>query len=539
MSVSLKFCILLAAFFLVACIPEPLKISEGHIREPVSPPETGDIPSPVLDAPTLPPPKTQRPDELFTVVVHDVPVRELLFALARDAQINVDIGPGISGPISINAIDQSLIQILERLKRQVNLRYRLENELLIISQDTPYFVHYSVPYINIVRSSSGEVNISTQIAATGTGASDGGGGGGDNNSSTQIKNTSDNKFWDTLIANMRSILQIGDSAGGPGGNSSTSKNSGVGANSGAGSPVVVAANPESGIISVNATQKQHGEIQRYLDKVLEHVRRQVLIEATVVEVQLGDHYQAGVDWSLLADNNKATFTQSLVGANLAASPFFSLAYTGTDLAATVKLLDEFGTTKVLSSPKLMVLNNQTALLKVVDNRVYFTTTVETDTTQGVSVTTFETKVHTIPVGFVMSVTPQISRDRSVIINARPTISRIIRFVSDPNPALAVVGTENLIPEIQVREMESILKIQDGDIGIIGGLMQDDVGESTSGVPFLDRIPYLGNLFSFKDNDYKKTELVIFIRPQVIESASLDSELRRFKNFLDAPASGTQ
>ena len=475
----------------------------------------------MLGAPILPPPKTQRPDELFTVVIHDVPVRELLFALARDAQINVDIAPGISGQVSINAIDQSLIQILERLKRQVDIRYRLQNELLIISPDTPYFVHYSVPYPNIVRTSSGKVTISTQIAATGTGESDGGGGGDGNNSSTQIKNTTDNNFWDTLVANMRSILHIDGAS-----------------DSGADSPVVVAANPGSGIISVNATQQQHGEIQLYLDKVLEHARRQVLIEATVVEVQLSDHYQAGVDWRLLADNNKATFTQSLVGANLAASPFFSLAYTGTDLASTVTLLDEFGTTKVLSSPKLMVLNNQTALLKVVDNRVYFTTTVETDTTQGVSVTTFETEVHTVPVGFVMSVTPQISRNRSVIINARPTISRIIRFVADPNPALAVVGTENLIPEIQVREIESILKIQDGDIGIIGGLMQDDVDESTSGVPFLDRIPYLGNLFSFKDNDYKKTELVIFIRPQIIDSASLDSDLRRFKKFLSEPVAGT-
>jgi len=516
---------------LVGCIPEPLQISEGHLRAPAPLSEGNEIPSPVLSAPILPPPKTQRLDELFTVVVHDVPVKELLFALARDAHINVDIAPGISGQISINAIDQSLFQILERLKGQVNLRYRLQGELLTISLDTPYFVHYNVPYANITRTSLGEVTISTQIAATGAGESNGGGGTSQgNNSSTQIKNISNNRFWETLIANIRSLLKTGEGANG---NLSTP------GNSDANSAVVVVANPESGIVSVNATQHQHGEVQRYLDKVLEHSRRQVLIEATVVEVQLSDHYQAGVDWSLLADNNKATITQSLIGTNLGASPFFSLAYTGTDLAATVKLLDEFGTTKVLSSPKLMVLNNQTAILKVVDNRVYFTTTVETDTTQGVVVTTFDTEVHTVPVGFVMSVTPQISRNKSVIINARPTISRIIRFVADPNPALAAAGTENLIPEIQVREMESILKIQDSNIGIIGGLMQDDVDESTSGVPFIDRIPYLGDFFSFKENDYRKTELVIFIRPQVIESASLNTDLRRFKKFMSEPPPAIQ
>jgi general secretion pathway protein D len=265
--------------------------------------------------------------------------------------------------------------------------------------------------------------------------------------------------------------------------------------------------------------------------------RQVLIEATIVEVNLNDDYQAGVDWSKISIGGGFSFAQSMLGGNLSNAPSFSMSYASTpngdNLLATVKLLSQFGDSKVLSSPKLMVLNNQTALLKVVDNRVYFTTTVTTDTTQGVSTSTIETEVHTVPVGFVMSVTPQISSDKMVTLNARPTISRIVGFVKDPNPTLADAGVESLIPEVQVREIESMLKIASGDIGVIGGLMQDTVNHSTSGLPGVARVKLLGDLVSYKENSFRKTELVIFLRPVVIHTASVTADLDDFGRYLSA------
>ena len=517
----------LLIFLQFGCVPERFTRSKGHIEALPDVSDQESIPEPVSDYPELPPPQTLAVEETFTVVVSNVPLKEMLFALARDARIDIDIDPGITGRVTLTAIDQPLMRILARLSRQADIRYKLTDDILIVSPDTPYFKHYNIPYLNMTRNMSSNVAISTQIAATGTGSSDDDSGIG-NNSSTQIVNVSNNQFWPTLINNVQALLRGGDSSpfqtqGSTGGTNEED----------ADDDISVIANPENNILTVKASAKQHAIIQGYITRLLEHARRQVLIEATVVEVELTDEYQGGVNWQVIADQARYQATQAFLGpAFLAAEPFFSATYTGGDVSATVELLDQFGNVKVLSSPKLMVLNNQTAMLKVVDNRVYFTTSVDTNITQGVAVTTFETLVHTVPVGFVMSVTPQIGSNEQIILNTRPTISRIIDFVNDPNPALAAVGVTSRIPEIQVREIESILKIRNGDTGIIGGLMQDVVDESTSGLPFLDRIPYLGNLFAVRANNFRKTELIIFIRPKIIKTASLESDLKDYNRFLD-------
>lgn len=145
----------------------------------------------------------------------------------------------------------------------------------------------------------------------------------------------------------------------------------------------------------------------------------------------------------------------------------------------------------------MVLNNQTALLKVVDNIIYFTIDVEEDIQENFINRTFTSEIHSVPVGLVMSVTPQISNIDSVTLNVRPTISRVLKFVEDPNPALADSNTTSLIPEISVREMESVMQVNGGDTAIIGGLMQDEHGDDTSGVPGLRKLPWVGDLFSYK------------------------------------------
>jgi general secretion pathway protein D len=181
----------------------------------------------------------------------------------------------------------------------------------------------------------------------------------------------------------------------------------------------------------------------------------------------------------------------------------------------------------------MALNNQTAILKVVDNEVYFTTDVEVVAGQDGkdSITAFDTTVNTVPVGIVMSVSPYIDETGTVTLNIRPTISRIINFVNDPNPLLADAGVVSEIPVIQVREIETMLKVNDGDTAVIGGLMQDQINKENHGVPILSSIPLLGALFSYTEDEYVKSELVIFIRPVVIGHASLDGDLADYKKYL--------
>jgi hypothetical protein len=247
-------------------VPPPPPSSPAHLR-PDQAPSAGPIPRVVEQAPFLPPPVAAPPTEKYTVVVHEVPVKELLFALARDAAVNVDVDPGIDGIVTLNAIDQTLSQILDRIARQVDMRYEIRDKNLLVMPDRPYFRSYTVDYVNLSRDTTGTINVATQIATTGAGqigeGGGGGGGAGNNNSTTAITNTANNRFWLTLTRNIQAL--VGETASG----------------SAQDLPVTgaVIANPEAGLINVRATAKQHEAVQSFLDRVLANVQRQVLIEA--------------------------------------------------------------------------------------------------------------------------------------------------------------------------------------------------------------------------------------------------------------------
>ena len=524
-------------FFLVACgATNPPTISEGHIKSDPAAENKKNIPQPAMQVPALPRPVRREKLETYTVVVNQVPIRELLFSMARDADLNLDIDNDISGKITMNAIDQTLPKILDRIEAQAAITYYLEDGTLKVRADKPYLHVYNIDYLNIRRASGGNVSISTEISSTGSGVQDSGGGGssgsgGDNKASSKIENKSINEFWNTITKNIGGILEQEVTTG------SASKAEG-------GNNIIV--NRESGIIAIRASGKKHKLIKRFIDQVVGSAQRQVLIEATIAEVALADKYQAGIDWSVISETATTSTgstiltkggIQDVIGGSLGATPVFQLATAGSingnPLNITLKALETFGDVKVLSSPKVMTLNNQTAILKVVDNEVYFNIDVNVvpGNTNTNSTTTVDTTVNTVPVGIVMAVTPFIDEDGTVALNVRPTISRIIDYVADPNPLLAEAGVESLIPVIQVREIETMLKVDDSETAVIGGLMQDQINKENRGVPFLSSIPLLGALFSYTEEEYVKSELVIFIRPVVIENASLDGDLADYKKYL--------
>ena len=485
------------------------------------------------------------------MVVNDVPIKELLFAIARDANVEIDVHSNVSGEVTLNAIDATFEQLLERISRQTDMRYSDENGVIYVQADEPFLKHYEVSYVNMERTSTSTIAIATEVSSTG-GTSNSATPG--NISSTSINNTSTHRFWRTLQTNVTNIvrqntLNIGnevdeivadtdpedgqeESVEGLSTGDANGQETGGQSNS-------VTISPESGVMSVMATQKQHRLVQEYLDLVMDGAQRQVFIEATVVEVELNDDYQAGVDWSRVFNagiTEGFQFNQLLTGTNLVAPPVSTFSYTEIgskfQVDVAVSLLSQFGNTKVLSTPKILALNNQTALLKVVDNRIYFTINVETETNENTTIRTFESFIHTLPVGLVMSVTPQISPDNEITLNVRPTISRILRFVPDPNPALGDV--ESLIPEVSVREIETLLRVKSGDVAVIGGLMQDVRSESTDGLPGLAKLPFIGDAFSYKENKTKKSELVIFLKPIVVGRPSLKGDFASYKRFLEEP-----
>ena len=569
--------------------------SSGHIDGEATPQAqqgaqaaAGDIPRPVRSATYLPPPTPKAKEQTYSVVVNEVPVKEILFALARESNLNIDIHPSIQGRVTLNAVDQTLPAILERLAKQVDLTYKVENNVLSITPDHPVLRTYKIDYVNMSRDTKGFIGAAAEISSTGQSATTGSGGtsvttsasGGANNSSrTSVTSESQNRFWENLEKNIKELLAETDKEviitreGSP--QSAQASVDGVtGALTSALAPAntttsqdreqaraeyktlfaaTVISNRESGIITVRGTNKQHEKVREFIDKVMSSAKRQVLIEATIVEVQLNDGYQAGIDWSRLGNAGASsgfTLSQRLqlpegfsrgdlqtrgTGTGLIAG-YFNPASSLGNIAASIRLLKEFGETKVLSSPKLMVLNNQTAVLKVVDNLVYFTIQAQQSTiggSVGGTLATVTTTPNTVPVGIVMSVTPQINDIGNVNINVRPTISSLIRYVPDPNPQLKLANVEQQgIPEIQVREMESMLQISSGNTAVLGGLMQDVIKSNTDKVPGLSNIPGIGRAFTGRNDSNRKTELVIFLRPTVITNASLESdELMSYRQYL--------
>ncbi len=576
-----------------------MQVSAGHIDGQASPSanrlddiETSSesrlgIPKTLSHVPYLASPSSNTDEPTYSIVVYDTPVKEVLFAIARDSKLNIDIHPAIKGNVTLNAVNQTLPAILERLAKQVDLSYQLSGGVLSIAPDQPVLRTYAVDYVNLSRDTAGFIGAAAEIAGTGKGALEGGSNlsGGSNSSRTGISSESKSHFWETLEKNIKDILvetdkeimvKRGQSLSATSqkatnkADKKTSKETSQESSKAnlskdldeaknefktlyAGTVII---NREAGIVNVRATVKQHDKVQEFLEQVLASVRRQVLIEATIVEVRLNDSYQAGIDWTKIAGaGGGLSFGQQLgtqvtvnglTGLPITTANAFGVkpvagfvaAYSNTNsrfgnIAASINLLEQFGKTAVLSSPKLMVLNNQTAVLKVVDNLVYFT--VKSDTVAGSSgsqaVTTYTSTAHTVPVGVVMTVTPQINRIGHVNINVRPTVSRVVGLANDPTP-----GLESQIPIIQVREMESMLQIVSGNTAILGGLMQDEALKNTDKVPGLSRLPILGKLFTGHNDASRKTELVIFLRPTVIVNASLESEaLSSYQRYLPLPA----
>jgi MSHA type pilus biogenesis protein MshL len=560
--------------------------SKGHINADQFPATAAEekILAPVTTSNFVPLPKPQVKAPTYSVVVNEVPVKELLFALSRDTRQNIDVHPSIQGLVSLNAIDETLPAILERISQQVNIRYRAEGKTILVLPDSPYFRTYKVNYVNMSRDTVSSIGVSGEI----TGSVSGGANqqasqqSSGNTSNTKVDSKASNNFWEVLRQNIESILSASKAASQSadqraaraeseraakeeriaqaeavsraGGNAASLFTTafGPGSTTPTDSKNEIVVNPVTGTVSVLGTEKQQVLIQQYLDSVGSSSQRQVLIEATIVEVTLFNNYQAGVDWSRLAASigNGLTFQQQLTGVPPTGAPNgLTIGYTNPNssvgsVSATIRLLEQFGNTRVLSSPKLMALNNQTALLKVVDNVVFFNVQAQTQTSANVAaITTFTTTANTVPVGLVMSVLPQITDSGTVNLTVRPTISRIESFVTDPNPSLHAqfnaVGIQispaipNLIPQIQVREMESVLQAGSGQTIILGGLMQDNVRRNRDAVPGLGRLPFpAGDVFSFRDEAVSKTELIIFIKPTIISNPSLDSdELKFFRRFL--------
>ncbi|MBY0429102.1 MAG: secretin N-terminal domain-containing protein, partial [Alphaproteobacteria bacterium] len=487
-------------------------------------------------------------DKIISIsITEKVPVKDVLQELASKAEVNLELDPRITGGVIFTAIRQPFSRVLDRLCNMAGLRYKVEDHFLRIELDEPYVKSYPIDYLTLIRKSQSEIGIATNVFSSIQGGknNNSNNNGSDvangNNSTTKVETQAIADFWGEIETNVESILTNTKSTRSmrvDGDTLKELKQEGI-------SPTkAFALNRQAGLVSVFGTDRQQQAVEGYLAKIKRNVSSQVLIEARIIEVELDENYKSGINWRSLF--NGSVNAAARFGSAATAAPFASAA-TATDGVVTLSLKDNdfagvlnfvrsFGTSRTLSSPRLTVLNNQPAVLKVARNEVYFTSTIESTPIIGTNggspvgvQRTVNSTPNTVPVGFLMTVQPSINQERDeVTLNLRPTVSFIVDRVEDPGVKIAaadanVPEVSSSIPVVAVREMDSVLTLKSGAVAVMGGLMQDASGNLEKGVPFADEVPIFGNLAKSRANDSKLTELVILLRATVMNDAPKPDE----------------
>ena len=547
------------------------------------------------------PPKLGQSKLVSVAVTDDVPLKDVLIELARLADVDIEVDSGIAGGISFRAKDRPFNEVIERISSLAGLRYSMRNNVLRVERDLPYIQTYMLDMLNIDRSSSGSFDITSAGAGAGTGT-----GGSVGGSSSKISADSKGDFWEKFKETLDKIIgyqqasfvsdatvqpqpaapqpqqsvppQGGDQSMMPPGGPENSvpvmappvppqvrtATSGPGNSSSAGS--FYSLNRQSGTLTVSGTEHQHEIIRRFLHAIESNISAQVLIEAKIVEVTLNDRYQTGINWGKFGGtslNFTGNFLPAINSANAGIITFnkSDIFKSGIDLNGVVRLLDEFGTTRALSSPRLNATNNQQAVLSFAENIVYFN--VILSTTDAVAGTggsagtpakvTVTSTMQKAPVGITLALQPSINMENNEItLSVRPTLTRVTKFVDDPsfeiNKAIAaaqitdtnllasLAAVKSPIPQLEVRELDSMLKVASGQVMVIGGLLEDRVTNNDAGVPAISEVPVFGNLFKAVDKLNSKKELIILLRATIVSPrGSADAADKAiYEKFTDDP-----
>jgi general secretion pathway protein D len=586
--------------------------SDGSATPPPIPQSESLVPMPNLALPA-------NARSVTISVNEEVPIREVLVELARQANVGLELDPRITGSLIFSVRQRPFEEVIERIADMADLRYDLDGNVLRIERDLPYLQSYRVDYLNVIRDTKSSVSTTVDVVGGESVGGEGSGGQG-NSSSSEVNSQSKNNFWEELETNIGMLISrsaerkslltadagtltntantISDAPGIPEplpvtpavataassglaeqsgnitgvGSALPIASQGSGGASGAAVPAngavppaeagqvaaaaaaaaALTANPAlrpysinrvAGLINVYGSQRQHKIIEAYLRKLRRVIAGQVLIEAKVLEVQLSDNYEGGINWAgvLGAATGAARFGNTVAvpqsgpfnDLNTATSGVVTLALDRNDIDAVASLAQQFGTVRTLSSPRLTVQHNQSAVLKVVANRVFFEldferTTNETTNTDRVTV---ESNIRTVPEGVIITVQPSIHAETDEIgMTLRPTITRITGTVNDPGVAIASNNTvQSPVPIIAVQEIDSMVTVRSGRVLVMGGLMQDSSTSLDAGMPGVSSVPILGNLFKSRSDSNRQSELVIFLRATIIEDSGVspaDADLYR-------------
>jgi MSHA biogenesis protein MshL len=462
--------------------------------------------------------------ERFDVIVDRVPARQFFMGLVRDTPYNMIVNPEVSGSITLELKNVTVDEVMRAVRQAYGYEYeRTGNGYVVLPKRLESRV-YTVNYLNVDRRGDSETRVSSGLVA---GDRDSGirstddprpdeGDQRSRVSGSRVSTSTRADFWQEVEIATRAI--VGDEEG---------------------RRIIVS--PQSGLVVVRGMPAELREVEEFLARLQASVRRQVILEAKIVEVRLDDGFQAGINWAALAsrgsDTVGAVFGSSnglntpdglpvLGGADSnstgitgAAGPddfngVFGLLLNTGNFDAFLELLDSQGEVHVLSSPRVATVNNQRAVIKVGTDE-FFVTDISSTTVTGTTTTT-SPNVELTPFfsGIALDVTPQIDESGEVILHIHPTVSD----VTDQKKEITVGGQAQTVPLAlsQVRETDSIVRASNGQVIVIGGLMETSTSRNRSKMPGLGDVPGLGNLFRQRDDSNYKSELVILLRPIVAD-----------------------
>ncbi len=497
--------------------------------------KTSDMPSPIDKKPAYPKNFYQLVSLSLT---ENIPLKPFLSELARKIGVDLQLDPDIHSQMLFQATDRPFIEIIHDLCELTGLRYSIKNMAIRIERDTPYTENYNIQFLNLTRNSQNRISVATDVFAH-NGSTATGSGAADNGSNSSVNVETKNDFWSELEGNLRILLEQ-DTAESkqPISSSKTTQTDIAKLNK----KTTYSVHKQGGLITIFATEKIHRRLQNYLNKLKIAASSQVLIEAKIIEVTLKEEYRSGINWQKLNKRNDLRFDGAKFGDSAMKSTFldpsqahqnmFSFGASGTTFSAIMNALQEFGHSRTLSSPRLTVMNNQVAILKVAQNQVYFRMNYDKQYSQNVQRenVSISSDIQTVPIGLVMSVQPSIDPETGdIILFLRPTISRLSKSVSDPavdiayNANLSTSGentklTPSMVPVVEVREIDSVIRLKNAEIGVMGGLMEIRSYQDTNKIPGIGDVPVVNNLFQGTADGDSVVELVIVIKATITKGA---------------------